>query len=241
MQTCISCGLVVAREQLLSGGPYYRPESTGHIILLTDGTQTIDGTDTTAMDEANATRAEGIRITVVPMNSSDLNMDVIRSIASDPDHVHIKGDAEALPDVDQLVDSVCAEVGYICRLSLTCEQPLSVGVHGRGFVDTPSLRCRSGGEEVDGTFVDATAIRGDFNDPPDFSDPITGAAVTVEISLDGGSQRLHAMPVRLPKHTSSQLRADLLPGQCAAPEQKNVDNFSGGKTLAEMLLLSLMP
>ena len=42
MQTCISCGLVVAREQLLSGGPYYRPESTGHIILLTDGTQTID-------------------------------------------------------------------------------------------------------------------------------------------------------------------------------------------------------
>ncbi len=187
MQTCISCGLVVAREQLLSGGPYYRPESTGHIILLTDGTQTIDGTDTTAMDEANATRAEGIRITVVPMNSSDLNMDVIRSIASDPDHVHIKGDAEALPDVDQLVDSVCAEVGYICRLSLTCEQPLSVGVHGRGFVDTPSLRCRSGGEEVDGTFVDATAIRCDFNDPPDFSDPITGAAVTVEISLDGGS------------------------------------------------------
>ena len=177
-QTCVSCGLETAI------GLFDRPlsQSKRVIILLTDGVQTSGGTNAAAEAQANSfTAAGGLLYTVGA--GSQLNADNLRQLSSDPDSLYSLNLAtfEELEFSSQtVVQAVCDEVIKVCSL-VYCDQPVSIEVYGRGFVDSLGLRCRVGGDDTAAfTYIDNSTLRCALSAPPTITAPGAGSSLSVE-------------------------------------------------------------
>ena len=111
-------------------------------------------------------------------------------------------------------DRVASQIIYVCYTSGTCEQPAEVVVHGRGFVAPTDVQCRVDGEVVNGVAVDDTRIACEpMAAAPIVDDPVQGARLSVEVSLDGGTSW-----TRLTDQAFVQVRLTALPGFPSPPQ-----------------------
>ena len=111
-------------------------------------------------------------------------------------------------------DRVASQIIYVCYMSGTCEQPAEVVVHGRGFVAPTDVQCRVDGEVVNGVAVDDTRIACEpMAAAPIVDDPVQGARLSVEVSLDGGTSW-----TRLTDQAFVQVRLTALPGFPSPPQ-----------------------
>ena len=132
------------------------------------------------------------------------------------------------PDLSQ--HEVCAEVEYVCHVSVHCNEHVEVAIHGRGFVDhgvvggAKALRCRlNGGMAFDATFVDKSTLTcATRYNPAQLTtfDPTDGASVSVEVSFDAGARWTRLEPqtiVNIPCHSPPALPPSTPPPPSPSP------------------------
>ena len=106
--TCISCGLSAAKDLLFAN---QREDATGAavIILLTDGRQTVGGTDATVTAEVDAIKAHGF--TVLTVGFGDADESLMKSWASSSAYATVGLDdvAAAIAAVPTIVGAACVE------------------------------------------------------------------------------------------------------------------------------------
>ena len=105
------------------------------VLLLTDGEQTVLGGDAAAVYEAERAKEDGVDIMALSLGAA--NQATMQQMASWPPETYAR-EAESpqalLDEIEDLVQVLCTEVLYSCRISSDCRGPLSMAVHGRGFV-----------------------------------------------------------------------------------------------------------
>lgn len=82
--TCISCGLKVARDMLKppNKGGMKRPNSLGVVVILTDGSQTVGGTNADAISYADNLRDDGHVVFTIGFGEAEKA--VMEALASSP-------------------------------------------------------------------------------------------------------------------------------------------------------------
>ena len=130
--TCISCAVRLAKNML---SMFSRVDAMPVVLLLTDGEQTVLGGDAAAVYEAERAKEEGVDIMALSLGAA--NQATMQQMASRPPETYAR-EAESpqqlLDEIEDLVQVLCTEVLYSCRISSDCRGPLSMAVHGRGFV-----------------------------------------------------------------------------------------------------------
>lgn len=114
--TCISCGLSAAKD-LATAAPRGAATAPPVLVLLTDGRQTVGGTDATATDEANSIKSQGI--TLVTIGFGDADVALMTAWASTPSSsyawVGLADVAAAQAVIPSIVDEACIEVSKLER------------------------------------------------------------------------------------------------------------------------------
>ena len=101
--------------------------------------------------------------------------------------------------MELLLDFVCVQLDYVCRLIEHCGQDVELVAHGRGFVnDADKLRCRINGVQIFGYWIDNRTMTCRGNAPAAVADPASGVSLDVQVSVDGGT---HYTPVDSAQHT----------------------------------------
>jgi len=201
-QSCSACGIAAAQAMLDAGK---RPTAYGRVIMVIASRSAGLGGDPQAVDFADALRAQGYTLTVVQFqpqsvgNSFNHAMDDVDD--SDGDSYGLVPSADlaryyygsqstpitALSDVAStkaMIVPICQQVHYVCAASswLRCEAAADVFIHGKAAFFDGSLRCKINGNLETAVHIDDATVRCIAS-----SWAPVGEAVTVEVSINGGT------------------------------------------------------
>ena len=90
--TSVSDGLAAGLSVLTGAGS--RPGVPSALLLLTDGVQTVDGDDATAIAEASVVKAAGVQVFAVGFGGAQAS--TMAAIGSSPSHAYMGADMEAI-------------------------------------------------------------------------------------------------------------------------------------------------